>query len=214
MDVSPAFRKVDREDIVLIRYQHVNCHMILDVKMKGFCCKAMLLAGAHTTYPPDTITYAIVVSSDTVRILLTLDSLNDFPVKVENIQNAHITAPVTEKIWALSLVKIVVGALYGLKSAGAAFWSHLVGFLHHLGLLPCPADLYIWMNLMVRSDYRFNYYAYSLIYVNDVMVIYHDAERLIRRIDKSFKLKSSLISDSDIYLGAKLNKFRLENGVW
>ena len=174
----------------------------------------MLLAGAHTTYPPDTITYAIVVSSDTVRILLTLDSLNDFPVKVENIQNAHITAPVTEKIWALSLVKIVVGALYGLKSAGAAFWSHLVDFLHHLGLLPCPADLYIWMNLMVRSDYRFNYYAYALIYVNDVMVIYHDAERLIRRIDKSFKLKSSLISDSDIYLGAKLNKFRLENGVW
>ena len=46
------------------------------------------------------------------------------------------------------------------------------------------------------------------------MVIYHDTETVLRRIDKYFKLKPSSIGDPDIYLGAKLKKMRLENGVW
>ena len=37
---------------------------------------------------------------------------------------------------------------------------------------------------MVMLYGRFNYYAYVLIYVNDVMVIYHDEDSVIRRIYK------------------------------
>ena len=37
---------------------------------------------------------------------------------------------------------------------------------------------------------------------------------MLRIIDKYFKLKPSSIGDPDIYLGSKLNKMRLENGVW
>ena len=67
---------------------------------------------------------------------------------------------------------------------------------------------------MVRRDDGFNYDVYVLIYVDNFMVIHHDAESVLRRIDKYFKLKTSSIGDLDIYLGANLNKLRLENGVW
>ena len=46
------------------------------------------------------------------------------------------------------------------------------------------------------------------------MVIHHDAESVLWRIDKYFKFKPSFIGDPDIYLGAKLNKMLLENIVW
>ena len=37
---------------------------------------------------------------------------------------------------------------------------------------------------------------------------------MLKRIDNYFKLKLSSIGDPDIYFGAKLNKTRLDNGVW
>ena len=86
--------------------------------------------------------------------------------------------------------------------------------MHHLGFLPCPADLDIWMKPMVRPDDGFNNYAYVLIYVDAVMVIHHDSNSILIRIDNYFNLKPSLIGETYIYLGSKLNKMRLENGVW
>ena len=44
-DLSPAFSKLYNGEIVLMGYQCVNCHMIFDVKMECFCCKAILVAG-------------------------------------------------------------------------------------------------------------------------------------------------------------------------
>ena len=45
--------------------------------------------------------HASVASRDKVGIYLTLAALNYLPVKVADIQNAYITAPVTEKIWTV-----------------------------------------------------------------------------------------------------------------
>ena len=67
--------------------------------MEDFRRKARLVVGGHVPEPPSTITYANLVLRETVMIDLTLDTLNDLPVKVEDIQNAYITEPVTEKIW-------------------------------------------------------------------------------------------------------------------
>ena len=72
--------------------------MILDVKIEYFRHKARMLTVGHVMEPPAIITYARVVSRDTVGIALTSAALNDLPVKVVYIQNAYITAPVTEKI--------------------------------------------------------------------------------------------------------------------
>ena len=40
-----------------------------------------------------TLTYASVVSRESVRIALTLAALNDLEVKAANIQNSYLTAP-------------------------------------------------------------------------------------------------------------------------
>ncbi len=44
-----------------------------------------------------TIMYASVVSLETVRIALLMAALNDLEVKVGDVLNAYVTAPVTEK---------------------------------------------------------------------------------------------------------------------
>ena len=91
------------------------------------------------TKAPATITYASVVARDTVRLALLLAALNDLDVKVGDVLNAYITAPVTEKIWTVlgpefgndaGKRAVIVRALYGLKSAGAAFCTHLSSFIY------------------------------------------------------------------------------------
>ncbi len=88
------------------------------------------MAGGHLIKAPATITYASVVSRETVRLALTFASLNDLEVKVDDVLNAYITAPVKEKVWTIlgpefgldsGKSAIIVRALYGLKSEGAAF---------------------------------------------------------------------------------------------
>ena len=94
------------------------------------------------TEAPASITYASVVSRETVRIALTLAALKDLEVKVGDVMNAYITAPCSEKIWTTlgpefgadaGKQAIVVRALYGLKSSGAAFRKHLGECMQSLG---------------------------------------------------------------------------------
>ena len=63
-------------------------------------------------------------------------------------------------------------------------------------------------------DDGFDYYAYVRIYVENVIVIHHDADNVLWRKYKYFKLKPSSIGDPGIYFGTKLNKMRLETGLW
>ena len=90
------------------------------------------------TEAPPTITYASVVSRETVRLALTIAALNDLEVKVGDVLNAYITAPITKKVYTIlgpefgpdsGKTAIIVRALYGLKSAGAAFCAHLASFM-------------------------------------------------------------------------------------
>ncbi len=98
--------------------------------MEDFRQKARLVAGCHLTKAPATIIYASLVSRETVSLALTFASLNDLKVKVGNVLNAYITAPVKEKVWTIlgpefgldsGKNAIIVHALYELKSAGAVF---------------------------------------------------------------------------------------------
>ena len=45
------------------------------------------------------------------------------------------------------------------------------------------------------------------------MVIYHDADSVLRRMNNYFNFNTSSIGNPDIYLGSKFKKMRLENGV-
>ena len=93
--MSPDFKKLDNWEIVPIGYQRVSYRIIFDVKMEDFRRKDRLVAVGHVTEPPSTITHASVVSRDKVRVALMLSALNDFTVKLADIKNSYITAPVT-----------------------------------------------------------------------------------------------------------------------
>ena len=48
---------------------------------------------------PAVVTYASVVSRETVRIALTITALNGLDVKASYVMNAFLTAPCAKKIW-------------------------------------------------------------------------------------------------------------------
>ena len=93
-------------------------------------------------------------SRETVQIALLVAALNNIDIWVADVLNAYITAPCREKIWT-TLGKefgddcgkkaIVVRALYGLKSSGAAFRAHLAGCMRDMGYVSCPADPDLWL---------------------------------------------------------------------
>jgi hypothetical protein len=145
--------------------------MVFDIKMEDFKRKARLVAGGHTTEAPATITYASVVSRETVRIALMLAALNDLQVKAGDILNAYITAPVKEKVWTIlgpefgngsGKSAIIVRALYVLKSTGAAFRAHLASFMRQMGYTSCKADPDLWFKAETQPNDSVLYYAYIL----------------------------------------------------
>jgi hypothetical protein len=77
-----------------------------------------------------------------MRIALTLAALNDLDIKMADIENAYLTAPITEKVWTVlgpelgdnaGKRALIVRALHGVKSAGAPFRNHLAECMKHLG---------------------------------------------------------------------------------
>jgi hypothetical protein len=91
-------------------------------------------------------------------------ALNDLEVKVGDVLNAYITAPITEKVWTVLGAEfgsdagksaIVVRALYGLKSAGAAFRAHLASFMQQMGYTSCKADPDLWYKAEIRPSDNF-----------------------------------------------------------
>ena len=85
--------------------------------------------------------------------------------------------------------------------------------MRHLGWKPCPADPDLWYKLETRPEDNFEYYGYVLLWVDDVLAIHHNAEKVIRELDHYFPMKKGSIGDPDLYLGAKLRKVTLANGV-
>jgi len=166
--VRVAFKILVDGQSAPIGYQKIPCHMIFDVKMEDFRRKARLVAGGHKTEAPATITYASVVSCKTVRIALLMAALNDLEVKVGDVLNAYVTAPITEKVWTVLGAEfgsdagksaIIVRALYELKSAGAAFHAHLASFMRQMGYTSCKADPDLWYKAETRPTDNFRYYA-------------------------------------------------------
>jgi hypothetical protein len=83
-----------------------------------------------------------------------------------------------------------------------------------MGYTSCKADLDLWHKAETRPDDNVRYYAYILVYVDDIICIHHDAMSVLDQINKYLPLKPTLVGDPDIYLGAKLRETQLPNGVW
>jgi len=142
-------------------------------------------------------------------------------VKASDIQNAYLTAPCAQKIWTTlgpefgpdaGKKAIVVKALYGIGSAGQSFTAHLANCMRHLKYEPCRADPDLWYKADKRPDGE-PYYRYILLYCDDVLAIGVDATKEIEKLDHYFQMKAGSIGDPDTYLGTKLKRSVLPNGV-
>lgn len=197
-------------------------HLIFDVKM-DFTRKARWVKDGHRTPDPKTSTYAGVVSRESIRIALTYAALHQIDVKCADIKNAYLQAPSSEKHFIycgpefglenVGKVALIRRALYGGKAAGRDFWHHLRSCMEHLKFESSKADPDVWFRASKRKDGT-PYYEYVLLYTDDCLVISDNAEAILRNeIGKSFTLKEKSIGNPGQYLGGKLRKVTLDNGV-
>ena len=189
------------------------------MKMEDFKHKTRLVAGGHMTEALATIMYVSLVSRETVRIALLIATLNDLEIKLGNILNAYVQAPVTEKVWTTlhpefgkdaGKTAVIVRDLYGLKLAGAAVRSHLARSIESLGYQSDKADPDLWFKPEIGPEDGVKYYSYMLCYVDDILCIHHNADSVLEWLHRSFPLK--LAFGKDMYIGARLCKTSMSMG--
>ena len=175
--------------------------MIFDVKM-DLTRKARFVAGGHLTEPPASITYSSVVSRDSVRLEFLIAALNDLDVTAWDVGNAYLNAPCCrEKIWFVAgpefgsrqgTVIKVVRALYGLKSSGASWRSMFNSTILEMGFDPTVADPDVYRGANAKPD-GFQCYGYSLVYVDDVLIISHDPDVHLKQIQARYELNPNSV---------------------
>ena len=105
-------------------------------------------------------------------------------------------------------------ALYGGKAAGRDFRNHLCLCMEFLNIKSCLADPDGWMRPAIKSDGN-TYYEYILLYVDDALVVSENAESILwNELRRYLHLKEESICPPTIYLGGRVRKIQLENGVW
>ena len=205
----------------LCGFQEIKCHIVFDVKM-DFTRKARFVAGGHTTVPPNSLTYSSIVSQESVKIAFLIAALNGLDLMSCDIGNAYLNAKCREKIWFVAgaecgpdlqgCVCKLVWALYGLKSSGTAWRAMFSEFvINVMGFKPTRADADVYMRRNLRNGGT-PYYKYLLVYVDDVLVISHAPEELMKQIGSEFEIKNGKYGPPTSYLGAGISKVQLSNG--
>ena len=100
-NVMVAFEFND-EDKITIAHCALGVHMVFDVKIT-LQRKARLVADGHKVPQiAKESTYSTVPTRDSIRIFFLIAALNDLDVLSADIQNAYLTAPITEKYWVMA----------------------------------------------------------------------------------------------------------------
>jgi hypothetical protein len=209
----------------LTGYQQISCHMIFDVKMEGLVRKARYVAGGHTTETPKSLTYASVVTRESVRIGFLIAAFNDLEIMSADIGNAYLNADCREKIYFVAgpefgtkqgKILIIKKALYGLKSSGAAWRSLFSSTLHKLGYAPCRGDPDVYIHKAIKPC-GFEYYEMLFIYVDDILHISHHKSitenEMMQAIGNIYKLKDDSLKPPEVYLGANIGYVVDETGT-
>ena len=86
--------------------------------------------------------------------------------------------------------------------------------MEFLNFKSCLADPDVWMRPAIKSDGN-TYYEYILLYVDDALMVSENAESILHNeLGRYFHLKEESIGPHTIYLGSRVRKVQLENGVW
>ena len=215
------FEFLDDDAPLPVGYQRIPYRIVFDVKM-DLTRKARICAGGHTTDPPSSITYASVVSRDSVRIALMYAALNDLPILAGDIGNAYLNAETKEKVYIICGPEfkqnegkraLVRRAWYGLKSSGAAWRSHLANILRdELCFKSCYADNDVWMR-KGEGHTGEEVYEYILVYTDDILIISIYGKEIMSQLDQHCMVKKDSIGFPDIYLGAQISTYQLADGT-
>lgn len=199
-------------------FKKITCHMVFDVKF-DLTRKARYVAGGHLTEAPSALTYASVVSRESVRILFTVAALNGLEVRMCDIGNAYLNAETREKVYIIAGPEwgdqqgetvLIVRALYGLKTSGAEWKRHFADTLRHvLGFLPSQADDNVWMKCCKKEDGT-EYYSYILVYVDDVLCMSHDPDYYMNLLGTEYRMKEPP-AEPTMYLGADISKYEIRD---
>jgi hypothetical protein len=194
--------------------------LIFDVKM-DFTRKTRLVAGGHVTKPLLVFRYASVVTRESVQIALLIPALNDMSVVGADISNAYLKAPTMGKEWTILGAEwgsdagkkaIIVRAPYGLKLSGAAYRNHLTSYIRSLGFRSCLADPDMWYQTAKRYNEE-EFYEYLLVYTDDLLAVATNPKAILDNVNLFFHLKSESVGHPNIYLGSKVSKAKLANGI-
>ena len=222
-NIGVAFEILEDGKAAPAGYTKVSGHLIWSVKM-DFTRKARWVLDGHKTPDPVGSKYAGVVSGESVRIAFTYAALNDLDVCMADIRNAYLQSPTSQKHYIIcgpefgmenvGKVAIMHRAVYGGKTSGRDFRNHLRSCMEFINFTSCPADPDVWMRPAIKSDGT-KCYDYVLLYVDDALLVSENAESILRNeLGRYFELKEESIGPQDHYLGGKVRKVQLENGVY
>jgi hypothetical protein len=192
--------------------------MIFDVKC-DLTRKARFVAGGHWTEASTQLTYSSVVTRDSVHIAFLIAALNDIKILAADIGNAYLQAPAREKVHTtagpefgpdnIGKTVIIVRAMYGLKSSGAAWRAKFSETLRDMGFLPSYADPDVWYRPATKTC-GFEYYEYILVYVDDILVLSASPLPIMKTIQQTYRLKDEPGPPKD-YLGATIKTWSIPN---
>ncbi len=134
-----------------------------------------------------------------------------------DIGNAYLQAPARKKVHTTAgpefgpnrkgQTVIIVRAMYGLKSSGAAWHTQLSSTLHSMGFKPTFADPDVWIRHASRPDGH-EYYNYVLVYVDDLLILSHDPKLIMMTIQKEYRLKEEP-TPPKTYLGSTIKEWSI-----
>ena len=223
-NVKVAFELLAEGEEPPIGSKLIPYHIIFDVR-PDLTRKARLVAGGHRhKNVPAYATYSSVASRDSVRLMFMIAALNDIEVLSTDIGNAYLNAKNREKVHVIvgpelfgdqfsGQYAIITRALYGLKSAGAAWHSHLSNFIkEELGYKSTVADPDVYLKPCIKQNGE-KYYSYLVIYVDDVLCFHETPKSIMDQIGNTFRLKNG-VEVPKMYLGTDIRTWEVqdENG--
>ena len=223
-NVKIAFKMLNEGEKPPPGSKKIPYHLIFDVKF-DLTRKSRLVAGGHRNKEvPAHATYSSVASRDSVRLAFLLASLNDLNILSADIGNAFLNAPPRERVHVTlgpdifgreyeGRTAVIVRALYGLKSASAAWRHHFSSFIRNeLKYVPTLADPDVYRKPMCKPD-GFEYYSYLVLYVDDVLCLDYDPKQTMNKIETMFRLKDG-VEKPNMYLGTDTREWTVqdENG--
>ena len=144
------------------------------------------------TGEPKCLTYASVVSRESIRLAFMLASLNNLDVLQADVEGAYLNAASSEKLFTICGPEfrefagrraVIRRALYGTKSAAASWRSAISKVIQGLGFEMCRADNDVWMRKGFNKAGE-KVWEYVLIYSDDLLIVARNPGEIAAQVDQ------------------------------